>query len=234
MTTITEARLTELEEIARKATPGPWQEKHDPSMAPKNWPLEIIGNIDGDADDEGRLVLTYEDVCVVADTNRELENEAYLIAFDPPTALALISPAREGLAGRVEIERITADYNDMREAANKAEATSRDHYMESVGQQQRADVAEAALSTAHALVAELEDDAAELRMQMAQTEHVNNIQRKRIGVLEAALLGVTDHLVGVLGGPMIAGKGVVFTNGVEQIPTIAAARAGHKPAGGVS
>jgi hypothetical protein len=40
----------------------------------------------------------------------------------------------------------------------------------------------------------------------------------------AALKTITDHFADVMGGPMIAGRGVNFANGVEGIPTIKAAR----------
>jgi hypothetical protein len=43
--------------------------------------------------------------------------------------------------------------------------------------------------------------------------------------LRAALRAITDHFAGVMGGPMIQGAGIKFENGVEGIPTIAAARA---------
>jgi hypothetical protein len=47
---------------------------------------------------------------------------------------------------------------------------------------------------------------------------------ERIKALEAALEAITDHLAGLMDGPMIKGRGVVFANGVEGIPTIARAR----------
>lgn len=50
-------------------------------------------------------------------------------------------------------------------------------------------------------------------------------QAERIGVLEAALRQVTDHFADVMGGPLIAGSGVTFHSGIENIPTIKAARA---------
>lgn len=42
--------------------------------------------------------------------------------------------------------------------------------------------------------------------------------------LVAALKDVTDHLARVMAGPMIAGHGIEFINGVDGIPTIKAAR----------
>ena len=39
-----------------------------------------------------------------------------------------------------------------------------------------------------------------------------------------ALEAITAHFADVMGGPMIAGRGVNFANGVDGIPTIVAAR----------
>ena len=53
--------------------------------------------------------------------------------------------------------------------------------------------------------------------------------------LLAALKAITDHLAGVAGGPLLKAAGVKFQNGVEGIPTIAAARAAiAKAEGGAS
>lgn len=46
---------------------------------------------------------------------------------------------------------------------------------------------------------------------------------------DAALKAVTDHFADVMAGPMIAGHGVTFANGVAGIPTIKAARAALAP-----
>ena len=42
--------------------------------------------------------------------------------------------------------------------------------------------------------------------------------------LRVALKAITDHFAGVMAGPMVAGRGVKFANGIDGIPTIAAAR----------
>jgi hypothetical protein len=55
------------------------------------------------------------------------------------------------------------------------------------------------------------------------------IEDKQLRAINAelldALVKITDHFAAVMGGPMIAGKGVEFADGVECIPTIKAARA---------
>jgi hypothetical protein len=55
------------------------------------------------------------------------------------------------------------------------------------------------------------------------------IEDKQLRAINAelleALVKITDHFAAVMGGPMIAGKGVEFANGIEGIPTIKAARA---------
>lgn len=43
-------------------------------------------------------------------------------------------------------------------------------------------------------------------------------------LLVATLGAIADHFAAVMSGPMIAGRGVTFANGVEGIPTIKAAR----------
>ncbi|MGY6037818.1 hypothetical protein [Aeromonas sp. AE23HZ002T15] len=48
---------------------------------------------------------------------------------------------------------------------------------------------------------------------------------RQCGELLAALVATTEHLAKVMGGPLIAGAGVTFANGVEGIPTIMKARA---------
>jgi hypothetical protein len=55
--------------------------------------------------------------------------------------------------------------------------------------------------------------------------HVHAWQLNEIERLRAALRAITDHFASVMGGPMIKGAGIKFENGVEGIPTIAAARA---------
>jgi hypothetical protein len=57
---------------------------------------------------------------------------------------------------------------------------------------------------------------------LAELEHVSSPPDFKEAV--SILADVVDYLAAVLDGPMIAGAGVKFVNGVEGIPTIARAR----------
>ena len=54
---------------------------------------------------------------------------------------------------------------------------------------------------------------------MADSPDKTDVER-----LKYTLQKITDHFAAVMGGPLVTGQGIVFANGVEGIPTIAAAR----------
>jgi hypothetical protein len=50
--------------------------------------------------------------------------------------------------------------------------------------------------------------------------HMHNASRD----MYEALAKLADHFADVMGGPMVAGRGIEFLSGVEGIPTLKAAR----------
>lgn len=102
--TLTPSRLAEIEALAKKATPGPWQDKYG-EYRPSNECAEIIGNVDCDAYDDGRPRPIYTEVCSIADNDDRDANAAYIAALDPPTVLALLA-SHAALAA--EVERLKA------------------------------------------------------------------------------------------------------------------------------
>jgi hypothetical protein len=74
----------------------------------------------------------------------------------------------------------------------------------------------------------MKNDLVERLLALDQWPHHTGVRIEaaaEIECLRTALRDITDHFAGVMGGPMIKGAGIKFENGVEGIPTIAAARA---------
>lgn len=74
-----------------------------------------------------------------------------------------------------------------------------------------------------------DDNIQQLGSDIASLTSEQDSQAARVEVLTGALQRITDHFAAMVGGPMIAGSGITFANGVEGIPTIANARAILQP-----
>lgn len=77
----------------QRHTPGPWQ-----VAEPHKGYVQVIGNIDGDANDDGSLRVIYTHVCDVIDNDDETAN-AHLIAAAPDLLAALESVIGEWREG---------------------------------------------------------------------------------------------------------------------------------------
>lgn len=79
--------LTALREAAEKATPGPWNADDGFGFGEPR----VMGNYDGDADDEGRMIVTADEVCTGADGKNEWADLTYIALANPATILKLLA-----------------------------------------------------------------------------------------------------------------------------------------------
>lgn len=117
--TLTVERLDELEAIARKATSGPWSKAvyDEQRWGRKIWVYASVGL------NKPRIALAESGLNYGQNMAEEaVANGSHITAFDPPTALSLLALAREGLAGRAEIEREEGFHSDALIALNRMSA----------------------------------------------------------------------------------------------------------------
>lgn len=109
--------LADLKAKALKATPGEWlNSAEDIDCVP------CIFTLDGDADDNGRMIVHRDDICEMADTSNCENNAAYIHAAQPYVVLSLLTALEEansGLHGVMEAGR--QEIALLRARAEKAE-----------------------------------------------------------------------------------------------------------------
>lgn len=109
--------LADLKAKALKATPGEWLNSAEDSDS-----VPCIFTLDGDADDNGRMIVHRDDICEMADTSDCEANAAYIVAAQPRVFLSLLTAleeAQSGLHGVMEAGR--QEIALLRARAEKAE-----------------------------------------------------------------------------------------------------------------